>query len=167
MAGKTIIWEYMLRDQNGVKQPSQTVVAYPFDTQANGTNPTDLTTGKYRFTFDYDADGVGILAMFYDVYVNSVLDAKKVPIGRGWFWLSTLAVDVTPKTVLFTNLTDENRNALPATINNAKMQILYSEGDIQFYIDTLTTTGFKIYASSGGGAGMPLNVRLKIFVGEA
>lgn len=165
--GKTFVHDVVVRDQNGVIQPGETVIAYPYGTLANPTNAANPGDGTYRFTFDYVADGNGVISRFYDIYRGAVLELTKVPWGDAWLWLVNLTVNITPKLVLFNALVDENGDALPAAILNAKIQIMYPENDMTFFISALNDNGFTIEASVVGGVSLPVDVNLKIFTGEA
>lgn len=157
-----------VRDQNGVVQKGETLIAYPSDTTANGTSPENLNDGRYKFVFDYAEDGDGILALEYDFYIGGVIDLPAVPLGHGWIWYPVLTVEVdeSPKTVNYEDLTDEWDNALPTTIPFPKITIMHSEEDLGFFITGITTTQFVITASTGGGATLPTDIHLKIQVGE-
>ena len=157
------------RDQNGVVQKGETLIAYPIDTTSNGTLPENLNDGRYKFVFDYAVDGDGILALEYDFFIGGVIDLPAVPLGHGWTWHPKLTVGAgeSPKTVQFVDMNDEFGNALPTIIPFPKVQIMHSEEDLGFFITGITTTQFVITAESGGGATLPTTVALKIFVGEA
>lgn len=157
------------RDQNGVVQKGETLIAYPRDTTSNGISPENLNNGKYKFVFDYAVDGDGILALEYDFYIGGVIDLPAVPLGHGWIWypILTFGAGESPKTVTFASLTDKFTNALPTTIPFPKITIMHSREDLGFFITGITTTQFVITAKSVGGATLPTDVALKIQVGEA
>ncbi len=166
--GKTIIYYVEVRDQDGVVQTGETIKAAPFGTSANWTYASNLNDGRYKLTFDPAVGGSGIMSRYYDIYNGPTKVLDKVYVGE-WAWFVKLTVDVTPKVILFSDasMKDENNDSLPTTIPNVKITKMYEEKDLPFFIHTVTTTGFTIEASSGGGGKLPVDVWLKIQIGEA
>jgi len=165
--GKVLLTEYTARNQDGRALPGLALHCYPYTTMANDADITDNLDGTYTIKHDPAVIGDGRIARYYDIYVGVTMKIEKVPIGDAWIWLPVLAVDVTPKVVNFNALLDENGDALPATILNAKVEIMYAETDRAFFISALNDNGFTIQASAVGGALLPVNVHLKVFTGEA
>jgi len=166
--GKTLIDTYGANNSNGVMLPGETIHCYPFGTTDNDAHITDNDDGTYTILLDPATYGNGVIARYYDIYNGVTLKLQKRPIGVGWVWFATLAVDTSPKEVLFSDLKDENVEDLPATINNAKVEIIYAELGRGFFLTATSDTGFTICAqeSRDDNADLPINVHLKICVGE-
>lgn len=159
---------YVVRDQFGVGQSGKTVIYYPWETVANGTTAgPGVGTGKYVVVIDPTSNNNKI-CRYYDIYVDGEKHDEKVFIGE-WVWPVKLNVNETPKVVLFSDesMKDENNESLPTTIPNVKITKMFEEKDLPMFIHTVTNTGFTIEAGSGGGVGLPVDVWLKIEVGEA
>lgn len=162
---KTLIDYCRVCDQHGEGQAGMTVTYYPWTTVANGTNAVDLGGGEYKVTIDPTANNNKI-CRYYDIYVNAVLEQEKVFIAE-WIFPFVLTVNVTPKVVAFNAMLDENGDALPTTIPNAKIGFLHSEDDLMFFLSATADTGFTIEASVVGGVPLPVDVNMKVLVEEA
>lgn len=169
MAIKTITKYYPAWDENGVPVPGLTVVAYPKGTTSNGTTAQDQDNGRYKFVFDYEANGDGSLAYSYDIHKNGVKDLEAQDVGKFWEFYVDLVVAAgeSTKVVEYKDINHQLGNALPTTIPYPKITIMHSIEDLEFFISDIQTTQFTINAASGGGATLPTTVRLKIAVGEA
>ena len=165
---KTLKDSYVVRDQFGVGQSGKTVIYYPWETLTNGSTAIPGTgAGKYVVTIDPTSNNNKI-CRYYDIHVDGEEHDNKVFIGE-WVWFVKLTVDITPKAVLFSDasMKDENNESLPTTIPNVKITRMYEEKDLPMFIHTVSDTGFTIEAGSGGGVGLPVDVWLRIEIGEA
>lgn len=165
---KTLKDSYVVRDQHGAGQPNKTVVYFPWETVANGTTATPgVGTGKYVVEIDPSSNNNKI-CRYYDIRVDGVEHDNKVFIGE-WVWFVKLTVDVAQMAVLFSDVSmkDENNESLPTNIPNVKITKMFEEKDLPMFIHTVTDTGFTIEASGAGGVKLPVDVWLKIEVGEA
>lgn len=164
---KILIDYCTVRDQHGEGQAGKTVVYYPYTTIANGTTAVDLGAGEYKVTIDPTANNNKI-DRYYDIYVNAVKEHEKVWVAE-WVWYVELAVNVSPKVVAFNALVDENGDALPTTIPNAKIEFCFPEKCRGFALTAHSDTGFTIIASeySDDDAILPVDLHFKVTVGEA
>lgn len=165
---KTLKDSYVVRDQFGVGQSGKTVVYFPWKTVANGSTAIPGTgIGKYVVTIDPTSNNNKI-CRYYDIYIDGEKHDEKVFIGE-WVWFVKLTVDTTPKIVAFSDasMKDENNESLPTTIPNVKITKMFEEKDLPMFIHTVSDTGFTIEAGTGGGVGLPVDVWLKIEIGEA
>mgnify|MGYP001039593378 CR=1 FL=1 len=129
--------------------------------------------GHYVFTFDPAVAGDDlIIARKYDIYNTTpapdVLLMSDVQIGVAWVWFVRKQITTTPQIIDFNvDLVDENGDALPGTIPNAKIQIVSLEEDRLFHLTAQSDTGFTIVASVAGDGSLPVYVNFKIETGEA
>lgn len=171
--GKIIVAEFDLHDQNNTLLPGQTLVIYPYGTLLHGTTATEPGgIGHYVFTFDPAVAGDDfIIARKYDIYNTTptpdVLLMNDVQIGIAWVWFVRKQITTTPQIIDFNiDLVDENGDALPNTIPNAKVQIMNIEEDRLFHLTAQDVNGFTIVASVAGDD-LPCYANFKIEVGEA
>ena len=165
---KTLQDSYTVLDEDtGEGLTGKTVTYYPWDTRASGTDAIPgVGKGKYIVTIDPTLDNSKI-AKYYDILINGELHDEKVFIGE-WMWFVKFTVDETPKVVHFSDASvkDENNESLPTTIPNVKIGIMTPKKDLSFFISDIQTTQFTIEASGMGIADLPVDVWLKIEVGE-
>jgi len=172
--GKIVVAEFDLHDKNNILLPEQTLVAYPYNTALHGTTATEPGgVGHYIFTFDPAgvADDL-IIARKYDIWNTTpgpdVLLMSDVQIGVAWVWFVRKQITTTPQVIDFNvDLVDENGDALPNTIPNAKIQIANVEEDRLFHFTAQSDTGFTIVASVAGDGSLPVYVNFVILAGEA
>lgn len=173
---KTLIDYRTVRDQHGEIQTSQTVEWFPWGTSSNGTAGADLGDGRYKGIIDPTANNAKI-ARYYDIKLNGVLKEEKVHIGE-WVWwarstttVEGVSVTTSPQSFLFANLYDENDDALPTNIPNARVEVDSIAKGRLFFITAFSDTGFTIQAAQIGddppAGDLPINVKIKITIAEA
>lgn len=158
----------VLDEDTGKGQTGKTVIYYPWNTTANGTTAVPgVGKGKYVVTIDPTLDNDKI-AKYYDIYINGELHDEKVFIGV-WMWFVKFTMDVALKVVHFSDASvkDENGESLPTTILNVKIGIMSPKKDLPFFISDIQETQFTIEASMMGVDELPVDVWLKIEVGES
>lgn len=164
---KTLKDAYVVRDQFGVGQSGKTVIYYPWKTEANGSTAVPGTgTGKYVVTIDPTSNNNKI-CRYYDIYVDGEKHDEQVFIGQ-WEWFVRIQFTDTDlsQDFLFTDLVDENGYDVPDSIPKAIVGIMCAEADRHFSISAQDDSGFTIDAAAGGGAQLPIYIKLHITVKE-
>ena len=146
---KTLTRYPILQDERGTGKSGKTMVAYPAGTAIHGTTASDEGYGRYKFLLDPTSDNL-IISRLYDIYVNGVIYQKDMDLGLWEWYVSNVEVDA-EQTFNFADLTDENGEVLPTTIEEAEIKLI-PQRDRGGYISAQSDTDFTITLYSTGGA---------------
>ena len=147
---KSITTYHIVRNNNGIAQTSATVNVYPKGT-TNGTGITNTHQGGglYKTLIEPSVD-VQCMSKLYDVYVSGV-KIQSNQFFENWVWKVADKEIRKETTLTYSALTDENGEALPATISNAEITLL-PKTDRLGLVSAITSTNFVINISDAGGA---------------
>lgn len=147
---KSITTYFMVRDSNGVAQTDSTVNVYPAGTSNGaGITITHQGGGLYKFLFEPSVD-VQCMSKLYDIYLSGVR-IQKDQFFENWVWKVSDKEIRKETTLAYTDLTDENGEALPATITDIEINLL-NKTDRLAFVSSITNTNFVINVSDVGGA---------------
>lgn len=145
---KTITVYYRAQDNNGIAQIGATVNVYPAGTaDGSGISVSHTGSGIYKIIMDPDVN-VNALAKYYDVWLNGVKQEVDQFFGD-WGWKVAAVTVKKEKAFLFTDLLDENGEALPTTIDDAEIHLTPKAGRFG-WVKTQNSSGFTIDVATAG-----------------
>ena len=147
---KKITTYLVVRDINGIAQTGATVNVYPAGTTNEaGIIITHQGGGLYKIEIN-PAINEQCISKFYDIYLEGVKRLES-QFFEDWVWfVANKEVDA-EQTFTFADLTDENGEVLPTTIEEAEIKLI-PQRDRGGYISAQSDTDFTITLYSAGGA---------------
>lgn len=149
----------IIRNSAGAVRSGLAVTYRKYGDTTGGVLATETTTGKYEVTIPDT-----YIAKYYDVWItggdyNPYLE--KVHIGE-WIWHITDYDATDGAEISYSDLTDDNGDALPATIPDPVVLITHKDGRL-VYARTVGETSFYLHLSKAGdSADHTVDITIKV-----
>lgn len=149
----------VVRSTSGAVQSGLTVTYRKYGVSTGGVQASETSTGKYEVTIPDT-----LLSKYYDVHIrggdnNPYLE--RVDCGE-WIWHVTDYDATDGASISYSDLTDDNGDALPATIPDPIVLVTHKDGRL-CYLRSVGTTSFEIHlAKAGDSADHTVDITIKL-----